>query len=570
MSAYPIYAILMYLSILFAPPDVNRITIKMPGGEPEMELVRNGGKWEFSGNSLAIDGGNLTAFGEEGRQTFKITDFVALPGEHDWNSRPQFTLGGGNTMEKVATGFTIRRKAAEGEGNGVYEIRYHKPITVKVLGEVLDQGAHKIREDGSKVQDAITAAGGLSATADMRRVSIVRGSAGAVPEVTIVDLTKGETSGARIQAGDTIHVPGLAARPLSKADEFIDLEIEAIKSRAAYLEDDPIRQQAEEKLANFIAAHPDFPNDESREVTAFRRAELVVRITNLTKRFGPGHAEILQLNRELELLDQVMEIGEKQLLRETSEVVMASDLPKENRLQVRRVAQDDTNAEVMENHVAEDGKKHELRVSREVIVWDQHIERAGIVSEGEKHRLDITLNKVGGARMSQATSGEPGSARLAIIVDGRVTSAPVVMNQLGTRFQISGLRSRELALELLRSFPSWKREIQADDAYLWLMLIDEEEFGKSYDSASALFRNALTREQWTAMLDQLRKPMGEGIPPRKIKQVDEVRSLPGVPDGEYRVIQFETQFPNKRDAIETVTLTREQDGVWRASGYFIR
>jgi hypothetical protein len=46
--------------------------------------------------------------------------------------------------------------------------------------------------------------------------------------------------------------------------------------------------------------------------------------------------------------------------------------------------------------------------------------------------------------------------------------------------------------------------------------------------------------------------------------------LPGAPDGEYVVIQFETSFENKKSAIETVTPMIEINGGWRVSGYFIK
>ena len=47
-------------------------------------------------------------------------------------------------------------------------------------------------------------------------------------------------------------------------------------------------------------------------------------------------------------------------------------------------------------------------------------------------------------------------------------------------------------------------------------------------------------------------------------------SLPGAPDGEYVVIQFDTSFENKKAAIETVTPMMDQDGTWRVSGYYIK
>ena len=46
-------------------------------------------------------------------------------------------------------------------------------------------------------------------------------------------------------------------------------------------------------------------------------------------------------------------------------------------------------------------------------------------------------------------------------------------------------------------------------------------------------------------------------------------TLPGAPDGEYVVFQFDTAFQNKAMAVETVTFVRDADGLWRAVGYFV-
>ena len=46
--------------------------------------------------------------------------------------------------------------------------------------------------------------------------------------------------------------------------------------------------------------------------------------------------------------------------------------------------------------------------------------------------------------------------------------------------------------------------------------------------------------------------------------------LQGAPDGEYVIITFETEFENKKSAIETVTPMMDKDGKWRVSGYFIK
>ena len=67
----------------------------------------------------------------------------------------------------------------------------------------------------------------------------------------------------------------------------------------------------------------------------------------------------------------------------------------------------------------------------------------------------------------------------------------------------------------------------------------------------------------------VRKPLGELVS-RKLKSATFAKSLPGAPDGEYVVLQFDASFENKKEAIETVTPVREKDGKWKVSGYFIK
>ena len=57
---------------------------------------------------------------------------------------------------------------------------------------------------------------------------------------------------------------------------------------------------------------------------------------------------------------------------------------------------------------------------------------------------------------------------------------------------------------------------------------------------------------------------------RKVKSAKYTTSLPGAPDGEYVVIQFDSSFANKKSAIETLTPALDKDGKSRVSGYFIK
>jgi hypothetical protein len=116
---------------------------------------------------------------------------------------------------------------------------------------------------------------------------------------------------------------------------------------------------------------------------------------------------------------------------------------------------------------------------------------------------------------------------------------------------------------------SEKEKAAVVSAEKWLGLIDAGKYRESWKEAAELFRNALSQEQWEQSLQAVRKPLGRLII-RKVKTRTYRTSLPGAPDGEYVVIEFETSFAHKKTAIETVSPMMDQDGTWRVSGYYIK
>ena len=103
----------------------------------------------------------------------------------------------------------------------------------------------------------------------------------------------------------------------------------------------------------------------------------------------------------------------------------------------------------------------------------------------------------------------------------------------------------------------------------WLALIDEGSYAASWEQAAAGFRNAVTSEKWQAMVQGVRVPLG-GMKSRTLKSTTATATLPGAPDGEYVVFQFNASFEQKAAAVETVTAVRDKDGAWRVGGYYIK
>ncbi len=106
-------------------------------------------------------------------------------------------------------------------------------------------------------------------------------------------------------------------------------------------------------------------------------------------------------------------------------------------------------------------------------------------------------------------------------------------------------------------------------AAAWLARVDEGRYAESWAEASELFRGSVSKEQWVQVAGATRKPLG-AVVERKLRSRTYSTTLPGAPDGEYVVIQYQTSFANKKASVETVTPMREKDGRWRVSGYFIR
>ncbi len=103
----------------------------------------------------------------------------------------------------------------------------------------------------------------------------------------------------------------------------------------------------------------------------------------------------------------------------------------------------------------------------------------------------------------------------------------------------------------------------------WLSIIDTEQYEDSWENGAIFLKNEVSKEQWASSMNKYRKPLGK-IEERKFKSSQYMTDIPDAPDGEYVVIQFDTVFENKKEAIETITPMLDPDGKWRVAGYFIK
>jgi hypothetical protein len=112
-------------------------------------------------------------------------------------------------------------------------------------------------------------------------------------------------------------------------------------------------------------------------------------------------------------------------------------------------------------------------------------------------------------------------------------------------------------------------QLAQQSAESWFALVDEGKYDESWQEAAQYFKGAVTKEDWRKAVQGVRDPLGM-MRSRKLKSATYKTSLPGAPDGEYVVIQYDSSFEHKQEAVETVTPMLDKDGKWRVSGYFIK
>ena len=125
-----------------------------------------------------------------------------------------------------------------------------------------------------------------------------------------------------------------------------------------------------------------------------------------------------------------------------------------------------------------------------------------------------------------------------------------------------------VVVPLIGSADKEKEEAAKRAARAWLALVDAMQYEASWKEAASLFKAQVSTTDWAKAVAGVRRPLGDLVA-RDLMSATYATSLPGAPDGEYVVLQFETRFENKAQAVETVTPMLDE-GHWRVSGYYIR
>lgn len=104
----------------------------------------------------------------------------------------------------------------------------------------------------------------------------------------------------------------------------------------------------------------------------------------------------------------------------------------------------------------------------------------------------------------------------------------------------------------------------ATSARAFLELGDQGRWDESYAATGSSFRRMNTAQVWASVSEKVRVPLG-AVRSRVLLSQE---SVPAPPNG-VEVVKFRTSFANKPNAVETVSLARE-DGTWRVVGIYIQ
>jgi hypothetical protein len=102
-------------------------------------------------------------------------------------------------------------------------------------------------------------------------------------------------------------------------------------------------------------------------------------------------------------------------------------------------------------------------------------------------------------------------------------------------------------------------------AQQWLVFVDQGQYAESWSATGQLFQSNMQQQKWVQTLTGARTPLGTVVS-REVAGSEIRSSLPGAPAGQYALVSFATNFQNKPDIIETITMV-DEGGQWKVVGY---
>jgi uncharacterized protein DUF4019 len=116
---------------------------------------------------------------------------------------------------------------------------------------------------------------------------------------------------------------------------------------------------------------------------------------------------------------------------------------------------------------------------------------------------------------------------------------------------------------------SAERAVAEKTADNWLKLVDDHKYRQSWKELAASLQKTVPEDRWRQVMGTVRDALGE-LDGRKVSKIKFREKLPGLPDGDYAIVQFDTAFEGKTDAVEIVYLESQSENSWKVCGYYVK
>ena len=128
---------------------------------------------------------------------------------------------------------------------------------------------------------------------------------------------------------------------------------------------------------------------------------------------------------------------------------------------------------------------------------------------------------------------------------------PIPQDMLKSAKQINGRPTPAPAAA--KPGPDQQAATKASDA--WLQLVDAEKYAEMWQALDPLAQTLTDEKTFTNQVSAVRTAMGK-LTQRKFASAEQKTSLPGVPDGNYFILQYNSSFEKKKQAVETAVMAR--------------
>jgi hypothetical protein len=121
------------------------------------------------------------------------------------------------------------------------------------------------------------------------------------------------------------------------------------------------------------------------------------------------------------------------------------------------------------------------------------------------------------------------------------------------------------ALAQTNAKPATSMTVSPDDrAKQWLLLVDDKNYADAYQQMGTA-AHKVAGESWSQNIRSRRDPLG-AMSSRTLKDVKMTKTLPGLRDGQYATVRYDSAFARKAASVESVTLVME-NGAWSVIDY---